>query len=78
MPYDLTHLWNLVNKSNYSKQNGDRLIESGMTAIEGGILGGRRIKQKGKRTHGQQCGDCRRYKGAKWQLKKYNKMFSKR
>ena len=22
-------------------------------------LGGRRIEQKGKRTHGQQCGDCR-------------------
>ena len=29
-----------------------------MTASLGGVLGGGGIKQKGKRTHGQQCADC--------------------
>ena len=34
-----------------------------MTASWG--LGGRGIEQKGKRTHGQQCGDCGREEGIK-------------
>ena len=45
------------------KQNRDRQRESRMTAMVGeGLVGGGRIEQKGKRTHGhgQQCGDCYR------------------
>ena len=32
-------------------------MDSGMTASEGGARGGR-FEQKGKWTHGQECGDC--------------------
>ena len=44
-----------------SKIETDPQIESTLTAMGRGRLRGRRIKQKGKRTHGhgQQCGDCR-------------------
>ena len=37
-------------------------IESRLAAIDGWMLAGERIEQKGKRTHGhgQQRGDCRR------------------
>ena len=50
-----------------SKIETDPQIESTLTAMGRGRLRGRRIKQKGKRTHGhgQQCGDCW-YKGIKW------------
>ena len=54
-----THTWNLrTNLTN--KQNRDRLTDTEqMTAVRGN-LAGRRIKQKGKRTHGhgQQYDDC--------------------
>ena len=39
-----------------------RLIDGGQRTASGrggvGMFGGGGIEQKGKRTHGQQCGDC--------------------
>ena len=54
-PHDLTHMWNLMKWTN--KENGDRFIESRLTALGGWEGGGR--EQNGKRTcgHGPQCGD---------------------
>ena len=59
------------------QQNRDRLIESRLTSLVGGWLGGGGIDQKRKRPHGhgQSCGDCwvegvdgrgRGNKGDKW------------
>ena len=61
IPYDFTHMWNLMNKTELtSKMETDSYMESRMTAKQGGRWGGGGIAQKGKKTHGrgQQCGDC--------------------
>ena len=43
-----------------NKQNRDRLIENGLTALGGGVVIGWRDQAQKKRTHGhgQHCGDC--------------------
>ena len=58
---DKYHMISLICEISWTKWTSrDRLIDSGMTAIGGGWLGGGGMQQKGKRTHGhwQQCGDC--------------------
>ena len=67
-------MWNLINKLN--KENGDRLIDSRMTAI-GGLVGGG-IEEKGKWAHGQQCDDWWgkvAIRGLRGNIKKYSKNF---
>ena len=58
MPYDCTHMWNLYEQTELTgKMGADSLMESWMTAVGVGKIGCGGTEQKGKRIHGQQCGD---------------------